>query len=642
MDLARTPTTQEDSSARTAPMSRGGTLSDPLSDPLQLQSDGLTSGLSDPLSGALQLDGPLQMDGDAPIQLDEGEDVLKQTPYNARNNEFDAGYIKTMANTAETSADPALAPARISDAFTNLAFETQEAVGVKADGYWGPGSKGGLTGYLTAQSSQTDDSSSDETATPETEEAPVEESIEPTIEGVTVSTSSDTGDSSDDDSGTPETSGPESSSPETAVTNPEESDQLAQEMAEQQQKEKQETESQETAIEEASADLGEVDNMEEALDLLGSMLDAMAPSEGDSKKIKVSMGVKPSPAVSLGFDMALQVSRQDNGKLKTKANIGFNAKVEADFYLASAFAKVSLAGYLQAVGDNGSECIDLFGLAMYTTVASASKKAARYVWGKDFEDDVMSEMDDDDSVEMGLEASAGVGASIGGGIDIGGDDVDASIKASGEGKLSTKAMRKITRDGVEDSTSSSASAMASLKVSGSIPGTGWAGSLGLTAKYATGGGVSGEIAANLTRDADMEAFVSALTSGNFNEQLISWVAGTADVIADLILGTTGLQDDAGGGRTLGAVVGAMGSTSLAASIGQGALLEKVQSKFAGVGASMKQALDVKLTFKDGKAKLDVKLSRASSIDVGGDVKLGKLEVAVENLSEIVKIPTVTI
>ena len=77
-------------------------------------------------------------------------------------------------------------------------------------------------------------------------------------------------------------------------------------------------------------------------------------------------------------------------------------------------------------------------------------------------------------------------------------------------------------------------------------------------------------------------------------------------------------------------------------VGQAALLKKVQSKFAGVGASMKQALDVKLSFKDGSAKLDIKLSKKSSIDVGGDIKLGKLKVAMENLSEIVKIPTVSL
>ena len=374
------------------------------------------------------------------------------------------------------------------------------------------------------------------------------------------------------------------------------------------------------AIEKVKRDLGECQGMSGLAPAIGPLLDTLVPADGDQKKASLDIMVAVNPAVKVGTLLEMELSR-DNGKVKGKIGGNFKVRAEKDLWIAEVFAEASLGGYLEVQGDNGAECIRLFTLAVHDAIAAISSRAASYIFDEGFEDTVVDEMGEEDYYEAGLTGSVGVGIA---------DDLD-DPSAGGELGINASVARKRTKQG----SSTESKLGGKMKVFNGP----WSGELGLNA---TLGQSAGELSIQLDRTTDILEFASDVESGALQEHLISWVTGTIGQVQGLLSNTSGLEADVGGGRNLGAILRLASTTSFGVEMGGAALARRLQDSARIKGSSMKQKLDIRLKWENGKVTLDIQLLRGSELKFGGDVKAASLEVIVENLQRMIKIPTITI
>jgi hypothetical protein len=387
-------------------------------------------------------------------------------------------------------------------------------------------------------------------------------------------------------------------------------------------------------VEDSAHQLGEVDSIRGMQSTVGGLLDVLVPLPGTKKKIEFKVDVACSPVVSVGLKYGSYVERADDGKLKVKTTVEFGAKATADLWVAEAVIQASVGGYVEAMGSSGAQIMDLVGLAIHQSISAVSSAAAGYVFGEDYAEDVRDEMDDDDFIESGITAGVSGGLSAG----VGSEDV--AVKAEASAGASGKLGVKHTKAGSEVVASGDASAKLKATVSGKLPGSDWAGTGTIVGVAGAGKSPTGEVSFDLSRQANMAQFTDSLQSGQFQEHLLLWLDGAVSLISGAV--GSHLSMDTGGERNVGALLADMATVSVGASVAGSGLLSSVQDKLGTtVGAEMKQALNIKLKWSSGTAKLDMDLSRASKLKVAASIKAAKIEVLIENLMRLVKIPTIT-
>ena len=72
------------------------------------------------------------------------------------------------------------------------------------------------------------------------------------------------------------------------------------------------------------------------------------------------------------------------------------------------------------------------------------------------------------------------------------------------------------------------------------------------------------------------------------------------------------------------------------------MLSMAMSKVEGLSAFMTQSLVMRMSWAGGSVKLDIKLSKTSKISLKGEAVVGKVELAMENIDQLIKIPTITL
>jgi hypothetical protein len=384
-------------------------------------------------------------------------------------------------------------------------------------------------------------------------------------------------------------------------------------------------------LQDAKDKLVSVKKMSDLGKVLGGTIDALVPGEGDWKRASIRLQVQPHPNVSLDLSLKITCSRSANGKINLRADTIAGAKGKMDVWLAKVFAQVQLNGFLSATAEDGKQAMDLVALALQQAVARVSQKAADHVWGEGFADDVRSNMDEDDSVQAGLKVTGRVGGSA--------KAVSDELSLYAAGSVAHTRTVTHTKDGTEKA--SKTDGMITFRVSTKLPGLGWTGRVSLQARtdFKTATGI---LSFDLFRNTNIEEFCNALDTGQFKEQIVEWVTSAGAVGYKIVSGKAGLEPSVGGGRKLGAAFQAMQAATPVASIAKGKMLQVAMAKVEGVSAMMRQQLNLRMTWSDGSVTLDIKLSKYSRVAVKGDVLIGSIQLAMENISELVKVPTITL
>ena len=377
------------------------------------------------------------------------------------------------------------------------------------------------------------------------------------------------------------------------------------------------------AVNNVATTMDSVDSMEALQNKLGFLLDALAPTSDMSRKLEVGISLNLNPALSIGFKFATELSRAD-GKLKMKTSLGFEAKAEADAWIAKAFAKVNLGGFLEVLASNGRECMSLLGVAMYNAIAAVSTDLADLCYGKTFLEDVRKKMDNTDYVEAGLTASGSAGASWGS-DDSNSGEVEVGAKTAGSSRFG--------KNGVTANRETMGFFTGTIKV----PGSSFAGKLEVEGGRRNGQ-PKGKVQLQADRTANAAEFMKQISDGKIEGLLTNWVSGTASSIRGLIVDKVNPQ--LGGGRSLGQVLGTIANTSVSANIGAAALAERTAAKLEGFSATLAQRLDIKLEWEGNSTKLDISLDKVSTMKLDRDLKAAKIEIMVETVNRMINIPTI--
>jgi hypothetical protein len=377
------------------------------------------------------------------------------------------------------------------------------------------------------------------------------------------------------------------------------------------------------AVNNVATTMDSVDSMDALQNKLGFLLDALAPTSDMSRKLEVGISLNLNPALSIGFKFATELSRAD-GKLKMKTSLGFEAKAEADAWIAKAFAKVNLGGFLEVLASNGRECMSLLGVAMYNAIAAVSVDLADLCYGKTFLEDVRKKMDNTDYVEAGLTASGSAGASWGS-DDSNSGEVEVGAKTAGSSRFG--------KNGVTENRETMGFFTGTIKV----PGSSFAGKLEVEGGRRNGQ-PKGKVQLQADRTANAAEFMKQISDGKIEGLLTNWVSGTASSIRGLIVDKVNPQ--LGGGRSLGQVLGTIANTSVSANIGAAALAERTAAKLEGFSATLAQRLDIKLEWEGNSTKLDISLDKVSTMKLDRDLKAAKIEIMVETVNRMINIPTI--
>ena len=174
---------------------------------------------------------------------------------------------------------------------------------------------------------------------------------------------------------------------------------------------------------------------------LGAAIDAVVPNDGMSKTLKVS-GEIIWPAATLQIEFSGEAER--DGKVRVRFNVETGLKTGANLWLFEAWAKASILGFMEAVGDNGAECIQFLLYAIYRATAAVNKKAADTIFGRDFAKNTKAMMTRAHGKEDYVKS--GVGVKISGELGTKNRKSEAKTEAALSGTLAKEFSRHGTSD----------------------------------------------------------------------------------------------------------------------------------------------------------------------------------------------------
>jgi len=112
---------------------------------------------------------------------------------------------------------------------------------------------------------------------------------------------------------------------------------------------------------------------------LGWLIDAAAPTIGDSAKVSLAVQVPVAPGAYVGFEFAASASREE-GKVSVSVNLGVTGG--GDVGVAKLGA--ALGGYLKATAATGADCAELMSYALFRRCRESNlipREIENYLWG---------------------------------------------------------------------------------------------------------------------------------------------------------------------------------------------------------------------------------------------------------------------
>jgi len=395
----------------------------------------------------------------------------------------------------------------------------------------------------------------------------------------------------------------------------------------------------EKAGDDASEQFEDVDSIWDISRAGGDLVDALLPNPGDKKSLEVGINCPMFGGVAkFGLFASIAGERQDSGKIKIRCEAGASLSGELETWIATAWAKAKLYGYVEIVADDAAEVFDLLMLAIHEEVEDVSEDLADYMWGSSFESDVVEDMDDKDYVEYGLGASVEAGVKWGGGNMLTGPGDDYEASAGIEGQWGNRITRGDEIPGLGVMAKSQFVEVYTAKLGCSLPG-GWSGELAYK-NAERGGKASGGVELKAQREIDMMDFASQLSTDALNEQLIGYAGRVAGLVQGLIQEDSGLlKDDSS--QQVGAAMDTIASGSFGIPVGVSEGISKLKDKYGKFGQKLSQVMTLSVGWDDkGKVELDFEICGGNTVNWGD--KTDPIYLEFQSLSRILKIPTITL
>ncbi len=374
---------------------------------------------------------------------------------------------------------------------------------------------------------------------------------------------------------------------------------------------------------EAVQDMGQIDSLDSGFSsLAGAALEALVPSEGDKGKLQVNVNIPVSTGVTVGFEFVTEAERNDKG-VKMKVQIGGNVTATADLWVAEAFARAQVFGYMEAQGDSGAEVFDLMLLGIHHRINQVSETVAEALFSDEQIQEIIGNMDQtgDDYVEsgMGVTVSAGLGAADGSsaGVEAGVQTGTRLTRGEDESHFFGADTATLNETGV---TQAHAAVSFSVGQYGSVAGK-------ITLKWEAGRWKAVEVEVS----GDLMMPISELTDG---AMLGSMVSSFGASIGDACAANSGLGGDNGGAAQVGALgrfVVQNSTLGLGVEAGTQAVLEGARG-FNGVNVGHKITAKGTYDRQDGLG-FEVTLDRVSQIEFGDNPR-ASVYVLLENVQNV--------
>ncbi|GAB4569898.1 MAG: hypothetical protein Tsb0020_24320 [Haliangiales bacterium] len=350
----------------------------------------------------------------------------------------------------------------------------------------------------------------------------------------------------------------------------------------------------------------------------GAVLDALLPNEGDKGKVQINVNLPVNANVRVSFQFVCEGERNSNG-IKSRVEVGAGVTATVDLWVAEAFAQAMVFGYLEAQGSNGAEVFRFMSLALYERVASVSRDAADYVWGRSFRRRSRAMMEGEDFVEsgMGVEFSAGLSA------DGGNQAVGAGVRASTGTRI--------------DPTGEHSVAMLAGKFA--ITSAPWSGEVGVQLS-GNDGQEAGQLSFSLARNTNILDFATMLEDGSIQTIMLDWCASSMAMLQSLIRQTNGAQGQ-NLARRVGAIANMVRSGSLGVSLGSAAAIRGLSGTLSSLSAaSMGQKLTIALGVTPSSISFQADLERTSQLEFGANAR-APVYVSLETASSMLSLGPAT-
>ena len=376
-----------------------------------------------------------------------------------------------------------------------------------------------------------------------------------------------------------------------------------------------------------SRNLGTVDSMDKASSIVGGMIDALVPQEGEKASIEFNLNIPihPSGNILLSFRMKGEAQRIKSNKvqLRTEVQLGLLGKLGMDIGLAKLEAHLRVAGlgYIETVGSNGKEAVRFVGLFVRQTIAAKNEAAAEHVMKGRRRDGLFKGMGKGEYAEggFGVEASTGLGVTnqLHHGRERGG--VEAKLRH-------TQGTRYTSNQGSKNFHAEKTSATEGSFGTSFEPGFGMKGKVRVEQQ-----------GANSSVEAEMSG-TAELSVSELNTMLLTstWVSRLVTVFGQVI--SKGAKVFQGGtGQKVGAFVGMIRNISpgsIVQSHYAAGALKRLKS-FGGINIGHKLAIKAKSS--NGKLSGEISLERFQSLEFGKDQN-DTVHLLLKNIDPVIKMP----
>jgi hypothetical protein len=164
-------------------------------------------------------------------------------------------------------------------------------------------------------------------------------------------------------------------------------------------------------------DLGQAEDFSVVATLVGAYLDSlgMAPGQFFKGKVKLNLHVGGASGFALGLELGVGGMRLDKGGYELKADASFTV---GGYFKAGLFRKfelkaeigAQLTAFAKARGQSAAQCVELVGLGVKQRLdAFLGERAGNAVFGKGYEERVVSQMKPKEKVEGKADKTGKVG-----------------------------------------------------------------------------------------------------------------------------------------------------------------------------------------------------------------------------------------
>lgn len=375
----------------------------------------------------------------------------------------------------------------------------------------------------------------------------------------------------------------------------------------------------------------DVDSMGDVAGAGGDLLEQLLPNPGDEKSLEVGINCPVLGGVAK-FGMFAKISGKhtDKDKFEVRLDAGFKLSGKLETWVATAWAKAKLYGYVEVTADSGDEVFDLVMLAAYEEVSDVSDDLASMLWGGAWAASVIDGMDKDDAVEYGLGVDVEAGVSFGSG---GGDDDDGFEASAGAGATWGTKLTRGEDEGYFNTLDRASVYTQTASASVKVPG--WGESTLTYTNKDEDGDASGSVAFTSKREIHPADFAKLLVNGLAIEQVLSGCKEVSASVARLIQGDA--KAGAAGRRVSAALEDAQSRLAApSADLAVGALVDKLTP----LSQELSQVLKVTASWDKSGLTFDVEICGLNELTIGEDDD--PMYLKYESLTRMLKFPSVKV